>query len=254
MNLFPTNRNVKSETLLIIHICVYCDLQESNLESAQIYFLASLSIPCYQLLLKVFDDYENCCVKGQKISRSKKGAEAIHKLDCRGTFFKCLRNLDEGIRQELLEKVVTKELSFQELCSTASRVKQLKEVQRMFMRSTAVTNWDEACQRYPSYTTTERLETLIGLNSSSPAFIQYVQAAKLSESSDDVFPHLLRIAHGTTSSCIAFIEKDPREIGVAEIRDTLSGASSFVGFQMCVTDISRAEEVRRFSFILLIMC
>lgn len=218
------------------------------MESGQIFFLASLSTHCYQLLLKIFSGFENCNIKGQKVPRSKKGAEATQKLDCRGTLFKCLRNLDEAIRQDLMQNVVEKKFSFQELSSTASRVKQLKEVQCSFMRSVGVTDWAQACSRYPRHTTTERLETLIGLKPSSSTFTQYVQGAKLSETEmqceTNQFDHnLLKVSCDDSFAIVAFIPRDPQEVGAALIRNTLSEAASVAGFKMCITDVTELQEV-----------
>ena len=142
-----------------------------------------------------------------------------------------------------MKNITEKQFSFQELSSTASRVKQLKEVQCAFMHSVGITDWAEACSRYPCHTATERLETLIGFKPSSSTFTQYIQGAKLSETvsaqTNQFEQNLLRVS----SAIAAFIPRDPQEVGADLIRNALSEAGTVAGFKMCITDITDLQEV-----------
>ncbi len=84
-----------------------------------IYFLAGLPNTEYNLI-QVFALYEDG--KLVKVPKAKLGMIDT-KLDCRGSNFKGLRNLDMPTINDLLSKVINKELEFASLGSTCKEIK-----------------------------------------------------------------------------------------------------------------------------------
>ena len=71
-------------------------------------FLASLPDEEYKILLEIFNKFEACDLKDQKLSRSRMGRSRV---DCKGSNFRCLRGVDEETRKMLLLQVRDGELS-----------------------------------------------------------------------------------------------------------------------------------------------
>ena len=92
--------------------------------------------------------YSKIEVKGQKAKTSdlRKGNQTS--VDCPIYNFKCLRgDLTDIEIRSLLEDVVGRKLSFAQLKSEASRIKDVKEVQRIFISKTGSKNWEEVIER-----------------------------------------------------------------------------------------------------------
>lgn len=58
----------------------------------------------------------------------------------------------------VLQGVITKEMSIQEMIVECREIKKMKEVQELFMRETGVSSWREAEKEFPAYATPEALD------------------------------------------------------------------------------------------------
>lgn len=109
-----------------------------------IFFLSSLPEDLYQLVLEVFNKYGKLEIKGQKAKTKDLKAGLKTTLDCPVYNFKCLRgDLTNDEIRALLNDMVQRKLSFTELKNEASRIKEVKEVQRQFVARTGSKNWEE---------------------------------------------------------------------------------------------------------------
>lgn len=117
-----------------------------------IFFLASLPEDEYCIVKEIFDRYESCEIKDQKLSRSQRGSLINSKLDCKGVNFKPLRGLAVKTRKELLVKVNDGELSFPELSASCKYIKKMADVKTQFMRYLNLSSWELAEEKYPEHT------------------------------------------------------------------------------------------------------
>ena len=104
----------------------------------------------------------------------------MSKLDCKGTYFKPLRGVEQMTCKALL-KVKNGDMSFGELAKSCEYAKNVKKVQAGFINRLNVDNWDEATNLYPKYTTKESLEPFSQIKfqtKSSSLFYCFVQAGK----------------------------------------------------------------------------
>ena len=105
-------------------------------------------------------------LKGQKKARAKKGQVKVPEL--KGSNFKCLRGIDASIAESLLAEVSEGELALHELNSQCLSIKQLSKVQAAFTRGTNSDSWENACSKFPRFTSAEQLEPFKKLNFNSP--------------------------------------------------------------------------------------
>ena len=149
-----------------------------------IYFLAALPQEEYDLVLNIFELFEACDLKDQKISKNQRGSMAISKLDCKGVNFKPLRNIDEKTRKNLLSRVCDRNLCFAELGAQCKYVKQLTEIRKKFVQYVGVSSWEAAKETYPDFTRTEKLEAFKDMSfkgkTMPPPFVAYCKQAKQS--------------------------------------------------------------------------
>lgn len=148
-----------------------------------VFFLASLPEDEYVIVKEIFDLFEQCDIKDQKLSRSKRGSLVNSKLDCKGVNFKPLRGLAPKIRKDLLQKVCDGEMSFSELGSSCKYIKQMTEVKTNFMRYLDISeSWEQAEEKYPEHTKKEKLEPFLEMsfknNVMPPTFIAFCKQAK----------------------------------------------------------------------------
>lgn len=69
-----------------------------------------------------------------------------------------MRGLDTEIAKTVLQGVIKKEMSIQEITVECREVKKLKEVQEMFVRETGVSSWSEAEREFPAFVTAQALD------------------------------------------------------------------------------------------------
>lgn len=72
--------------------------------------------------------------------------------------FKTMRGLDGVMAQTVLQGVISKEMSIQEMINECREIKKMKELQEVFVKETGVASWDEAEIEFPVFTTAEALD------------------------------------------------------------------------------------------------
>lgn len=115
-----------------------------------VYFLSSLPGEEYVIVQDIFEKYESCNIKDQKLSRTQRGLVNC-RLDCKGFNFKPLRGVVQSERKIILEKISNEELSFIEMAESCKRLKQLTEVKSHFMRYLNIKSWEVAEEKYPQH-------------------------------------------------------------------------------------------------------
>ena len=131
-----------------------------------IFFLASVPNRTFVLLENVFMMYSQGQLKDQVVAKSKKGICTFPEL--KGSAFKPFRGLEASVVHDLLEEVSCKGCSFKEAITKCNDIKSLQKVQTAFIKATNCDNWDEACEKYPAFTTAQKLEPFKSLDFSNP--------------------------------------------------------------------------------------
>jgi len=85
-----------------------------------------------------------------------------------GSSFKPFRGLDQETLCQLMAGISSKALTFREAVSKCSDIKAIQKVRSCFMKVTGCKTWEQAEDKYPYYTTAEKLEPFKNLNYSGP--------------------------------------------------------------------------------------
>lgn len=199
-----------------------------------VFFLVSLPEEEYTLLKDIFNMFESCDIKDQKLSRSKRRSMINSKLDCKGINFKPLRGISASARKELLTKVHQRELSFSELAKSCKYMKNMIEIKSHFMRYLNLSSWKIAEEKYPEHTKTEKLEAFLGMqfkDDQTPAsFAAFCKHAKCYE---------LQVACPESSSCYIKVDKCTSVIvndNVLQLEDKKLLSSINQGIKVTVID------------------
>ena len=210
----------------------------TRLDDSMILFLASLPEEEYKCVLEIFQMYEDCEIEGQKISQAKRRKSCRAKIDCKGSYFKPLRGLDETNRIELLDKVIGKEISFKEVAEMSRYAKKMREVKAAFMSYHQLPTWNKAVEKFPDHTKKERLETFMDLvfkkNNIPPAFLSFCQHSKQCKMKprDGGGGEVIKFNDVVaTMSCLNVLSEDTT---TEKVLGTLS--TSFVGFHLTLLD------------------
>ena len=130
----------------------------------------------------------------------------------------------------MLSAVVNKEKTLSELKDAAKRYRALQSVRTAFCRCTNTT-WEQACERFPLYTSEQRLSQFLSLNFKNipKSFVSYCQAALQKEhqssstQSLDVYSHHGVPAYAPEHDILAVSYSDIRESGAV-----FNGAHLFI--------------------------
>ena len=146
------------------------------------FFMSALPEDEYSLLLQLFDRYEKCELKDQRLSKASRKRCISTKLDFKGLNLKPLRGLEPEKRKELLLQLVDQQISFVELSTTCRSLKRMTEVQQHFMQYLNLKSWEEAKKEYPQHTKDELLGPFMGLifkkENLPPSFTAFCKQAK----------------------------------------------------------------------------
>ena len=146
--------------------------------------MASSDRESYSNLLHVFNAYSEGKVKKQVIPKTKQGIDNIE-LDCKGANFKCLRNLSKEDTVKMLDNVATGKLSFGEMAAECHIIKQRRIIREQFMEKQGISDWEEAKNNFPKYTSDSALDQFLDVpfNKACPqVFLDYCRRASLSNS------------------------------------------------------------------------
>ena len=142
-----------------------------------IFFLASLPNETYKVLQDVYQQYESG--KLVKVPKSKCSTADV-KLDCRGSNFKGLRNLDNNIVTDVLRKVANKDIPFTAIGSHCKEIKNMRQLKEEFTRLVGASSWENAQELYPEFASEavfERKFKGIPFTKDMPAMVNFCQKA-----------------------------------------------------------------------------
>lgn len=129
---------------------IYCGLwfilQAQKME--KVFFLSFLPNELCDKVLSILQKYGKLGITGQRAKTKDLKAGLKNTVDCPIYHFKCLRgDLTDDKISELLDDVEKCKRTFMELKQEASRIKEVKEVQRQFIAKTGCKNWVEVTER-----------------------------------------------------------------------------------------------------------
>ena len=142
-----------------------------------VFFLASLPIGDYKQLQEIYQLYEDG--KLVKVPKAKYGIGDT-KLDCRGSNFKGLRNLDTPCVTNLLSQLKTGELPFMSLNCRCKEIKKLRQLKAEFVRLVGGSSWEQAKEEHPDFASNEKLQQkflALPFTKDMPAMVAYCQKA-----------------------------------------------------------------------------
>lgn len=87
----------------------------------------------------------------------------IAKPEFKQHHLQCLHNLAPSIQLEILEQLVNRELTLDEMKSKANQFRAIQNIRKAFTRCTNTT-WEEARERFSWHTTDDQLSYFLGLN------------------------------------------------------------------------------------------
>ena len=91
--------------------------------------------------------FEESKLKGQKLKLSN----LISKPDFKQQYSAPIRTLDEDDQCKLLEKVINKELSIQELKNAGGDIKIMTNLKKTFLKLVNIDSWQEAQEQLPQF-------------------------------------------------------------------------------------------------------
>jgi hypothetical protein len=218
-------------------------MQVSRLDDSMIFFLAALPEDEYVIVKEIFNLYELCEIKDQKLSRSQRGTLMHSKLDCKGVNFKPFRGLGSITRKDLLEKVRDGDLSFSELGTSSKYIKKMANVKTQFMRYLNLTSWEMAEEMYPEHTKKENMEPFMDMSFKDnniptlfQAFCKQAKCSTFSRTTEDATPYsnssaLLRAGN----SAALVLSYDVLQLDDKELMSSTS-LHSCNGFSLTVVD------------------
>ena len=142
-----------------------------------IFFLAGLPKSEYDLLQQVFTLYEDG--KLVKVPKTKLGMLDT-KMDCKGSNFKGLRNLDTSTINNVLTKLISKEIEFTALGAACKEIKNIRALKDEFVRLVGASSWEAAEEAYPGYANESVLKRKfngIPFAKDMPAMVSFCQKA-----------------------------------------------------------------------------
>lgn len=135
-----------------------------QLDDAMIFFLASLPQDMFNVVGVIFNKFSKGDLKGQRVVKVKSDSKP---LDLKGSNFKCLRGVDYATVGSLLQQVSDGKLTMFELGSQCVAFKQLSKIKSAFVKGTSSGTWEEATEKFPSFTSSEHLQPFKTLNFNS---------------------------------------------------------------------------------------
>ena len=142
-----------------------------------IFFLAGLPKSEYDLLQQVFMLYEDG--KLVKVPKAKLGMLDT-KMDCKGSNFKGLRNLDTHTINTVLTKIISKEIEFTALGAACKEIKNIQALKDEFVRLVGASSWEAAKEANPGYANESVLKRKfngIPFAKDMPAMVSFCQKA-----------------------------------------------------------------------------
>jgi len=147
--------------------------------------------------------------------------------------FQCLHNLYPSFQEEVLEEVVNRKVTLEEMKTKAQNFRNMHKIRTAFAKFAAC-SWEEAAKQYPLHTTEERLSTFLGLDftkGTPEPFQQYCKAVMRGETDQQ---QISMVAHKGSKASVYIM--DVMELSVAEFAQE---CPSYKGAHLILTTIPK---------------
>lgn len=210
-----------------------------------IFFLSSLPNNTFTLVSSIYKQFSEGRLKDQSVPRSKKGVKSFP--DLKGSTFKPFRGIEPDKVHQLMLELSEKKISLKEAGVLCHDMKQMQRIQHSFMKIVNSEAWSEAEEKFPQFTTAEKLEPFKKLNFTTSTvpeqFMRFCKsalksgehsqsAALMSDKQDSTFWVENNLAVGL------LWKVDSANINPDTLQTVLSGSkSNFSGFQLTIFDL-----------------
>jgi len=167
------SQELKRECAMEIQLKDWGNRKDTDVLNANdnLFQLAFRKEPIWGFVSKVFDKWEACEIKGQKVKETKKPKTkeiAIESKapyeDMKLTEWKLMQPLkDADVVIPVLQRVINKELSLQEMGQEFKRLKYMGIVQKAFLSSLVEPSWSACKAKYTEHCTDEILKNFVPL-------------------------------------------------------------------------------------------
>lgn len=129
--------------------------------------------------MEVMDLFGESKLKGQKLKLSN----LLSKPEFKQNYLAPVRTLDEEDQSKLLQKVIDKKLTIQELKQAATEIKTIKALKKSFIKLVNIESWELAQEKFPQFASLDQLMKFskFDFNQGIPqSFVEYCTRAKQS--------------------------------------------------------------------------
>lgn len=125
-----------------------------------IFIQAAFEKSVWNLALQVMNRFEMGQLKSQKLNRK----HLVSTPEFKQHLLQPLHHLDPQFQQSILQKIVDQGVSLSEMKKEASEFRSMCVIKSTFMRLTSCHSWDEAKEKFPAFTSAERLSQYTSLD------------------------------------------------------------------------------------------
>jgi len=135
--------------------------------------------PVWDLLIQIMDLFEEGKLKGQKLNLSK----LLSKPEFKQQYIAPIQALSEDDQCALLQRVVQKGISLNELKELSASKKSMYTLKTLFVKLTNSDTWEKTVEIFPAYATEAKLSRFLGcdLKNIPKPFLDFCHQAKISE-------------------------------------------------------------------------
>ena len=167
------SQDLKKECAMEIQLKDWGNRKDTDVLNANdnLFQLAFRKEPIWGFVSKIFDKWEACEIKGQKIKETKKPKAKETVIDSKPPYedmklteWKLMQPLkDADVVIPVLQRVINKELSLQEMGQEFKRLKYMGIVQKAFLSSLVEPSWSACKTKYTEHCTDEILKNFVPL-------------------------------------------------------------------------------------------
>ena len=213
----------------------------SRTQRDNIFTQAAFGKNVWRVAMAIMNKFETGQLKNQKLSRK----HLVSTPEFKQHLLQPLHHLDKELQESVLQKVLDDELSLEEMKISAMEFRNLGVVKNAFLRLTSSESWAEAEDKFPAFTTTERLSNYSALDFKKGVpdiFRIYCQAA-IDSTVVSAAPQsaLKKVIDGVS---VFLVEEEFTSISTEHFRNI---DSTFTGAHMIIYRIPKVSKVYTFT-------
>ena len=179
-------------------------------------------------------------LKNQKLNRK----HFVSSPEFKQHLLQPLHNLEPEFQRSVLQRVLDEELTLVEMKTCAAEFRNISIIKSAFLRLTSSNSWSEAEEKFPAYTSVDRLSQFSGLNFKNnipDTFRTYCQAALDSKTFSGLLPaeSSRKEVNGVS---VFFVGVNFQALSAEHLRHI---DASFVGAQMVLYRLPEVSMCRR---------